>query len=128
MKSPLRPLSLLCLAAVIGLAGCAKTNSDDFTVGFIYIDSKDDYGYSQAHAQGAAAVREKVPGVKVLEVEKKPETDEAQQTMKSMIEVEGAKVIFASSFGYYNPHVLAVAKLYPNITFMHCGGPWEKGV
>ena len=27
------------------------------TVGFIYVGAKDDYGYNQAHADGAAAVR-----------------------------------------------------------------------
>ena len=67
------------LLSAFALAGCSKKSSDDFTVGFIYIDRKDDYGYSQAHAQGAAAVKEKVPGVKVLEVEKVPETDAVQQ-------------------------------------------------
>ena len=44
-----------------------------------------------------------------------------------MIDVEGAKVIFASSFGYFTPHVLEMAKKYPNIQFMHCGGPWKQG-
>ncbi len=121
---------LQCLTGALALltltTGCSKKSSDDFTVGFIYIDRKDDYGYSQAHAQGAAEVK-KLPGVKVLEVEKVPETDAAQQTMKTMIDVEGAKVIFASSFGYYDKHVIPVAKLYPNVKFLHCGGAWTKG-
>jgi basic membrane protein A len=46
--------------------------------------------------------------------------------VKNMIDVEGAKVIFASSFGYYK-YVLDLAKQYPDIKFMHCGGPWKKG-
>ena len=128
MKFTLRSLWCLTAALALGLAGCSKPATDDFTVGFIYIDRKDDYGYSQAHAQGAAAVKEKVKGVKVREVAKVAETDAAQQEMKTLIDVEGAKVIFASSYGYYDPHVLAVAKEYPNITFLHCGGSWEKGV
>ena len=33
-------------------------------VGFIYVGSRDDYGYNQAHAAGAAALK-KMPGVKV---------------------------------------------------------------
>ena len=44
-----------------------------------------------------------------------------------MIEVEKAKVIFASSFGYFDPHVIEMAKKYPDVYFMHCGGPWKKG-
>src|ERR1700722_20115487 len=117
MKFSLRGLSLLGLLGALALTplaltGCGGKKSDDFTVGFIYIDRKDDYGYSQAHAQSAAEAK-KIPGVKVLEVEKVPETDAAQQTMKTMIDVEGAKVIFASSFGYSDKHVIPVAKQYP---------------
>ena len=46
----------------------------DTTIGFIYVGSRDDYGYNQAHAQGAAALK-KMPGLKVVEEEKVPETD-----------------------------------------------------
>ena len=38
-----------------------------------------------------------MPGVKVLEVEKVPETVDVQKTMKSMIEDDGAKLIFPTS-------------------------------
>jgi basic membrane protein A len=118
----------LLAGLAIGFLGCgsSSTSGDDLTVGFIYIGPKKDYGYTQAHQQGAEAVK-KIPGVKVLEVEKIPETEDVQQRMKKLIEVENAKVIFASSFGYFNPHVLEMAKKYPNIQFMHCGGPWKKG-
>ena len=45
-----------------------------------------------------------------------PEDDDVQKTMKNMIEDEGAKVIFATSFGYFDPHVLQVAKEYPKVS------------
>jgi simple sugar transport system substrate-binding protein len=109
-----------------GCGGGGGADSKDLKVGFIYIGPKKDYGYTQAHQQGAEAVK-KLPGVNVLEVEKVPETEDVQQRMKKLIDVEGAKVIFASSYGYFNPHVLEMAKKYPNIQFMHCGGPWKKG-
>jgi basic membrane protein A and related proteins len=38
-------------------------------VGFIYVGPRDDFGYNQAHAQGAAAVA-KMSGVKVVEERK----------------------------------------------------------
>jgi simple sugar transport system substrate-binding protein len=44
-----------------------------------------------------------------------------------MIELDGAKIIFPTSFGYFDPHVLAVAKDHPDITFLHCGGLWTEG-
>ncbi len=40
----------------------------EMVVGFIYVGPRDDYGYNQAHAEGAAAVA-KLPDVKVLEEE-----------------------------------------------------------
>ena len=43
---------------------------DALTVGFIYVGPKDDYGYNQAHAAGAAAV--KATGIKVIEEERVP--------------------------------------------------------
>ena len=45
---------------------------------------KDDYGYNQAHAEGAADVK-KMPGVKVVEEENVPETVDVQKTMEGMI-------------------------------------------
>ena len=53
-------LALVSAAALIALSGCSKTASPDkdkLTVGFIYVGAKDDYGYNQAHAEGAAAVK-----------------------------------------------------------------------
>src|ERR1700733_7675087 len=54
--------------------GACQAFAADTTIGFIYVGSRDDYGYNQAHAQGAAALK-KMPGLKVVEEEKVPETD-----------------------------------------------------
>ena len=94
---------------------------ETLTVGFIYVGPKDDYGYNQAHAEGAAVVKA-MPGVKVVEEEKVPETLDVQKTMKSMITSDHAKLLFPTSFGYFDPHVLAMAKKHPDVTFLHCGG------
>ena len=40
--------------------------------------------------------------------------------------MDRAKVIFATSFGYYDPHVLAMAKKHPEVTFLHCGGLYDE--
>jgi simple sugar transport system substrate-binding protein len=123
-----------CLAFLtLALTGCGNTAGvatkakpgDVLTIGFIYVGPKDDYGYNQAHADGAAAVR-KMPGVKVIEEERVPETVDVQKTMKSMVELDGAKLLFPTSFGYFDPHVLKMAAEYPNIMFLHCGGLWDE--
>ena len=118
--------AVLTAVLTLTLPGCSsKTTGDNLTIGFLYVGPKDDYGYSQAHAEGAAAVK-KMEGVKVLEVEKVDETDASQQTMKNMIDNKGATAIFATSYNYFDPHVLEVAKLYPKVTFFHCGGTFDK--
>jgi simple sugar transport system substrate-binding protein len=97
---------------------------EEVAIGFIYVGPKDDYGYNQAHAEGAAAVK-KMANVKVLEEEKVPETNDVQKSMKGMIELNKAKIIFPTSFGYFDPHVLAMAKKYPDVMFLHCGGLYD---
>ena len=150
--SPLIPLRLCAVAAAallsLVMTGCGDTSAtttsgtapstsapatgapsggDAAAVGFIYVGPKDDYGYNQAHADGAAAVR-KMAGVKVMEEERVPETVDVQKSMQSMIELDGAKIIFPTSFGYFDPHVLVMAKKYPDVMFLHCGGLWNEKV
>jgi simple sugar transport system substrate-binding protein len=118
-----------CLLGLVGsgLFGCGRAAADDdsLTVGIIYIGPRDDYGYNQAHARGAAALKS-LSGVKVTEEERVPDTSDSQHAMASMIEEDGAKVIFPTSFGYFDPHVLVLARKYPEVTFVHCGGLWEE--
>jgi simple sugar transport system substrate-binding protein len=136
--------SALCLA--VSLLGCAKKEEPKeaaaaasgevekpaaggdkgLTVGFIYVGPKDDYGYNQAHHEGAEAVA-KLPGVKIREEEKVPETMDVQKTMESMINLDGAKLLFPTSFGYFDPHILKIAEKYPAVTFLHCGGLYTEG-
>jgi basic membrane protein A and related proteins len=110
--------------ALAGTLPIERAFAKDTVLGFVYVGSRDDYGYNQAHAQGAAAVK-KLPNVKVVEEEKVPETDAVEKTMESMINLDGATLIFPTSFGYYNPHMVKLAKKYPKLRFEHCGGLWS---
>ena len=64
--------TLLCRAAVTAAALYASSwpvqAARKTVVGFIYVGPRDDFGYNQAHAQGAAAVA-KLAGVTVVEEE-----------------------------------------------------------
>lgn len=93
-------------------------------MGFIYVGAKDDYGYNQAHAEGKEGVA-KMPGVKTVEEAQVPETNDVQETMRNMIDQDGAVVVFPTSFGYFDPHILKVAKKYPKVQFLHCGGLYD---
>jgi basic membrane protein A len=102
-----------------------RARGAELVIGFIYVGPKDDYGYNQAHAE-AAAVLKKMPGIKIVEEEKVPETDDVAKTMQSMIELDGATLLFPTSFGYFDPYMLKMAAKYPDIQFRHCGGLWTK--
>ncbi|MDE2373069.1 MAG: BMP family ABC transporter substrate-binding protein, partial [Hyphomicrobiales bacterium] len=116
----LQGTAALGLGAALPIGGARAAAT---TIGFIYVGSRDDYGYNQAHAAGAAALK-KMAGIKVVEEEKVPETDAVEKTMESMINLDGATLLFPTSFGYYNPHVLKMAAKYPKLRFEHCGGLW----
>jgi len=113
------------LALGSGLAPRNAEAAKELVVGFIYVGPKDDYGYNQAHAE-AAAMLKKMPGVKIVEEEKVPETDDVQKTMESMIQLDGATLLFPTSFGYFDPYMLRMAAKYKNVQFRHCGGLWNK--
>jgi simple sugar transport system substrate-binding protein len=133
-------LALLASAvsALALLAGCSKSESaaptpsassaapadQTLTVGFVYVGPKDDYGYNQAHHEGAMVVA-KLPGIKIREEENVPETDAVQKTMESMVSLDGSKLLFPTSFGYFDPHILVEAKKFPDVTFFHCGGLYD---
>jgi len=114
-----------CSSSSGGQAGSGGEGKP-LTIGFIYVGAKDDYGYNQAHAEGAAGIS-KLPGVKIVEQASVPETTEVQEAMRSMIEQDGATILFPTSFGYFDPHVLKVAQDYPNVQFLHCGGLYLEG-
>jgi len=115
------PIVALALAGLI-----AASSAKDLTMGFIYVGPKDDYGYNQAHAEGKAGVS-RLPGVKTVEEASVPETIAVQESMKNMIVQDGASALFPTSFGYFDPHILKVAKQFPKVQFLHCGGLYTEG-
>lgn len=137
-----RFLQSLALAGVSvaagGLSGCGKKEAsagpsasapaaaDALTFGFIYNGPTSDLGYNQAHWLGSKALKP-FPWAKVVEEASVPETAAAQESMRNMIHLDGAKVIFPTSFGHYDPHTLKVAAENPTVEFFHCGGLWEDG-
>src|SRR6266436_2416400 len=119
---------LLQASAATALAATVPgrlAHAADTTIGFIYVGSRDDYGYNQAHAAGAAALK-KMAGIKVVEEEKVPETDAVEKTMESMINLDGATLLFPTSYGYFSPHVLKIAAKYPKVRFEEAVGLWTE--
>jgi basic membrane protein A and related proteins len=129
---PISRRSLLKTTA-FGLAGASLNMgfasrafaAKDLTVGIVYVGARDDFGWNQAHAVAVESLK-LVPGVKVVEEENVPETDAVSKSMESMINLDGAGLILATSFGYYKPFVVDLAKRYPDVQFRHAAPLWNK--
>ncbi|WP_170438320.1 BMP family ABC transporter substrate-binding protein [Ruegeria arenilitoris] len=113
--------SLLASAAMaLGLATGAVAE-DKTKVGFVYVGPVGDGGWTYEHDKGRQAV-EKHFGDKVetVYVESVPEGPDAERVMTQMA-LEGADLIFTTSFGYMDP-TINVAKKFPDVKFEHATG------
>ncbi len=101
-----------------------KTPAAKLTAAWIYVGPIGDAGWTYAHNAGREHATS-VFGDKLdaKYVESVPETG-AKQVIQQMIEDQGAKVVFATSFGYYTA-IQELAKKYPDVWFWHCSGPYE---
>ncbi len=109
-----------CSSSSTSGAASAGASTPAITVGFIMVGSRSDEGYNQAVYDGSQAVAKKDPSVKVLTADNIPENNSVVQTMQSMVNA-GAKLIFASSYGYFS-YAEAFAKANPNVVVVHQGG------
>ena len=117
--------NVVAAGTVMALLPSMASAAKPMTVGFIYVGPRQDFGWNQAHWVAAQRIA-KMDGIKVVEQENVPETAEVEKVMESMIQLDGAKVIFATSFGYWKP-VLKLAKAHPEVLFTHIGALWKPG-
>ena len=110
--------------AAAGLSFSALAQSKSTTVGIIYVGSRNDFGWSQAHAVAAKALSQ-IPGVKVVEEENVPETTAVRKTLEAMVLSDGASLVFGTSFGYFDPFMVDMAKKYPKVEFRHTTALWS---
>jgi simple sugar transport system substrate-binding protein len=93
------------------------------TIGIVYVGPRDDFGWNQAHAVAAKALKT-IPGVSVVEEENVPETDACSKAMESMVNLDGANIILGTSFGYFDPFMIDLSKKYANVQFRHAAPLW----
>jgi simple sugar transport system substrate-binding protein len=110
--------------ALLGASG-RTARAAETTVGFVYVGPRADFGWNQSHAVAAAALKS-VAGVKVIEEENVPESIAVAKTMESMINFDGASLIFGTSFGYFDPFMIDTAKAYPDVQLRHPTSLWSK--
>ncbi|NOE35336.1 BMP family ABC transporter substrate-binding protein [Ruegeria sp. HKCCD7318] len=113
--------TLLASAAMaLGLATGAMAE-DKTKVGFVYVGPVGDGGWTYEHNKGRLAVEDHFGDkVETVFVESVPEGPDAERVMTQMA-LEGADLIFTTSFGYMDP-TINVAKKFPNVKFEHATG------
>lgn len=123
---------LIIVAAVLGClvwtlqptaeaAPDSDKTSEKLKVGFVLVGPTSDWGFNYQHNQGRLALEARLRDqVHTVVAENIPETAEVERIMQRMIN-EGAKLIYATSYGYLDL-ALKVAAKNPDVTFMHCLG------
>jgi basic membrane protein A and related proteins len=106
-----------------GAAG-RLAHAANVTIGIVYVGPRDDFGWNQAHAVAVQALKA-LPGVKAVEEENVPETDACAKSMESMVNLDGANIILGTSFGYFDPFMIDLAKKYAKVEFRHAAPLWS---
>jgi basic membrane protein A len=113
----------IIMSALVLTAGVATTAlaDDKVKVGFVYVGPTGDHGWTYRHDIGRQQVEEAYGDrVETMYVESVPEGADAERVMTQMA-LQGADIIFATSFGYMDP-LMSVAKKFPNVKFEHATG------
>ena len=112
----------LAFSALVGLTTVTAANAaDKVKVGFVYLTTPGDHGWTYAHEVARQDV-EKHFGDKVVTtfVENVPEGPDSARVIRELAK-QGNEIIFTTSFGYMD-HTIKVAKEFPNVKFEHITG------
>src|SRR5271170_8281946 len=93
-------------------------------IGIVYVGPRDDFGWNQAHAVAIKALKT-LKGVTAVEEENVPETDACAKSMESMVNLDNANIVLGTSFGYFDPFMVDLAKKYAKVEFRHAAPLWN---
>ena len=99
----------------------ATPGGEPIKVGFVYVSSVGDLGWSYAHDQGRLALEEALPNVETGYQENVPENPADAERVIRQFAQDGYDVVFTTSFGYMDP-TINVAADFPDTTFIHISG------
>ncbi|MGI5824595.1 MAG: BMP family ABC transporter substrate-binding protein [Bacillota bacterium] len=123
-------LGLVLALSMVALVGCGggdegtaeEPAADATTIGFIYIGSPTDGGYTQAQDEGTQAVEEYF-GDKVNVLRAENVAEEKQDVKNAAINMidQGATIIVGTSYGFMDA-LEELAGEYPDVDFLHFSG------
>jgi simple sugar transport system substrate-binding protein len=116
---------LVALALVVGLGGGAVTAAEaPFSFGLLLVGPYNDHGWSQAHYEAGLYVEQKVPGTKMIYIDKVNPADRAGVTVPQLVDdmvAKGARLIIANSDDMKDG-AREAALQHPEIHFLHVSG------
>lgn len=113
------PVVILAVLLTAGLAA-----AKDFTIGLILVGPYNDKGYSQAQYEGGKYVEAKMPGAKMIYLDKVNPADRPGLTIPQVADdliEKGADLIIAGSDDMKDG-ILEAAAMHPDKTFLHVSG------
>ncbi|SHI97796.1 BMP family ABC transporter substrate-binding protein [Wenxinia saemankumensis] len=112
--------SAVAASAAFGLPARAQ-DGEPVKIGFVYVGPIGDGGWTFQHNEGRLAVEEHFGDrVETIYQESVPEGPDAERVITQMA-LQGADLIFTTSFGYMEPTV-NVAAQFPDVKFEHATG------
>lgn len=113
-------LALATSAAVLGFAAAAGAQ-DKTKICFIYVGSKTDGGWTQAHDIGRQALQAEFGDkIETPFLESVPEGPDAERAIERMAR-SGCALVFTTSFGFMDA-TIKVAEKFPDVKFEHATG------
>ncbi len=109
----------------------AAETQEEFVFGMVLVGPYNDNGWSQANYEGGLYVEEKLPGAKMVYVDKANTADRPGTTVEQLAEellAQGAKMVFFTSDDMKDG-AIAFAKAHPDIPVVHTSGDgaWTDG-
>ena len=114
----------LVLLLVLGVGCAKKAEEKHFIFGMLLVGPFNDRGWSQAHYDAGLYVERKLPGVKMIYLDKVNPADRPGLTLPQLVDdlsSKGARLIIANSDDMKDG-VREAAKKHPEITFIHVSG------
>jgi simple sugar transport system substrate-binding protein len=125
-KKAILGIAVICLAVSFSLAIVGTTVAADkpYTFGLLMVGPYNDHGWSQAHFEAGKYVQEKIPGTKMIYIDKVNPADRAGVTIPQLVDdmvEKGAKLIIANSDDMKDG-TREAALMHPKIKFIHISG------
>jgi simple sugar transport system substrate-binding protein len=132
MLSNRKMYAVLCMIWMVALtlSACAPAATptpappEEFPFGVVLVGPYNDHGWSEAHYTAGQYVEQKIPGTKMIWLDKLNTADRPETTLEQVVDdmvSQGAKMIFTTSDDFKVDTDAAAAK-YPDVVFMHISG------